>query len=125
MDDILPMGKQKTKRGRRPKAPQVFSKNFRRLLEEKKISVTRAASIIGTSKSVVSGWQAGAMPNDPSGLLKLCQELGADFQYLMTGVPSSAIPASRLGEIFEIEDSPEYSGVFLLEAKRLKWRKSK
>ena len=79
--------------------------------------------LAGTSPSVISGWTAGATPNDLSGILKLCMELGADFQHLMTGVPSSAIPANRLSEIFEVEDSPEFSGVFLLEAKRLKWRK--
>ncbi len=123
MDDKLPVGKQTIKRGRRPKGPSIFSKNFKKLLEEKKVTIRKAAEICGTSPSVISGWCNGSVPNDPTALLKLCQELGADFQFLMTGVPSSTIPANRIGELFEIEEVPDFSGVFLLEAKRLKWRK--
>lgn len=121
--DNLPMGKGNQKKGRRPKAPAVFSKNLRKLLDENDMTLREAANIAGTSPSVIAGWTTGATPNDPEALLRLTEKLGADYQYIMTGKPSVGVSSDRLSEIFEIEDSAEFSGVFLLEAKRLKWRK--
>ncbi|MBY0386064.1 helix-turn-helix transcriptional regulator [bacterium] len=120
--DNLPMGSVK-KSGRKPKSMLVFSKNLKKLLEENKITLREAAKIAGTSPSVISGWINGASPASPEAVLKLTEALKADYQYIMTGKPSNLIPASRVGEIFEVEDSAEFSGLFLIEAKRLKWRK--
>jgi transcriptional regulator with XRE-family HTH domain len=101
----------------------VFSKNFKKLLEEKGISVRKAAEIAGTSSSTVSGWLNGVNPADPSVILKLCEALGADFQYILTGKVSLTFTPNRLNELFDIEDAPDFSGLYLLEAKKLKWRK--
>ncbi|MBY0314650.1 MAG: helix-turn-helix transcriptional regulator, partial [Bdellovibrionales bacterium] len=120
--DALPMGKIKSK-GRKPKPSMVFSKNLKKLLGEHKMTLRQAADIVGTSPSVISGWINGATPASPEAVLKLTEALKADYQYIMTGKPSNLIPASRVGEIFDVEDSAEFSGLFLIEAKRLKWRK--
>jgi transcriptional regulator with XRE-family HTH domain len=119
----LPMGETGSKSGRRKKKSSVFAKNFSNLLKEKGVSVRRAAEIAGTSASVVSGWTAGAYPGNPADLLKITTELGADFQFILCGVPSSTIPTHRLNEIFDSEDRNDLSGIFLVTAKRLRVRK--
>lgn len=120
--DALPMGKIKSK-GRKPKPSMVFSKNLKKLLAENKMTLKQAAEIVGTSTSVISGWTNGATPASPEAVLKLTEALKADYQYIMTGKHSNIIPATRVGEIFDVEESAEFSGLFLIEAKRLKWKR--
>jgi transcriptional regulator with XRE-family HTH domain len=109
-------------KGRKPKGPSVFSKNLRGLLKDKGLSLREAARIAGVSPSVMSGWTAGSVPNDPVALLRLTESLGVDFQMLLTGKPSNSLSARQMEEVFEVEEAIDFSGVFLIEAKRLKWR---
>ena len=119
--DTLPVGNQI--RGRRIKKPSPFTKNFIRLLAESGWSHRRAAEVAGVAPSVVSGWTAGSVPNDLVALLKISDALSADFQYLLTGVPSEKIAPERIGEIFDIEDESNLTGIFQIELKRLRLRK--
>lgn len=117
------VGLNKTKRVRRPKEPSPFTNNLKALLKERGISIRKAAGICDVSPSVVSQWTSGSQPADTRPLLRLCEHLGADFQNLLTGIPSRGLGMTNLTEIFEIEKSTELSGIFLIEAKRLKPRK--
>ena len=118
----LPMGQQQ-KRGRRPRANSPFTKNFSNLLREKNCSHRQAAKIAGVAPSVISGWTAGSIPNDPVAVLKITEALGGDFQFIMTNVPSNMIPTERLTELFEIEDRPELKGLFMVDIRRMRSRK--
>ena len=122
LEDTLPMG-QHLKRGRKPKRPSPFTRNFNQLLKEKNCSHRKAAEIACVAPSVISGWSAGATPNDLAAVLRITDALHADFQFILTGVPSDAVPLSRIQEIFEIEDKPDLSGIFMVDLKRLKIRK--
>jgi transcriptional regulator with XRE-family HTH domain len=120
--DDLPMGTNQ-RRGRRPKGPSPFTKNFNRLLKETGCSHRQAAALAGVSPSVISGWTAGSVPNDPNALLKITEALKADFQYILTGKPTDTVSSQRIGEIFDIEDQPNLTGIFQLELRRLKLRR--
>lgn len=119
--DSLPMGT--GKRGRKPKGESPFTKNFVNLLKEKKCSHRKAAEIAGVAPSVISNWTAGSTPNNLAALLRLTEALGADFQFILTGIRSDAVPIHRLGEIFEVEDQPNLTGIFQMEIRRLKLRR--
>lgn len=125
MSDTLPVGQQKAKKGRKPKRPSVFAKNLKKIMAEKKMNIRELSRQLGIANSVLHGWVNGVTPNDPEIVLRLCQVLGADFQFMMTGTPSSNLTPDRLDELFQMEDTPEFSGIYLLEAKKLRWRKNK
>jgi len=114
----------KEKRGRKPKGLSPFTKNFANLLRENRCSHRRAAKIAGVAPSVISGWTAGSMPNNPVALLKITEELQADFQFILTGVSTNPISKNRISEIFDMDEHPELTGLFVLEAKRLRIKKA-
>jgi transcriptional regulator with XRE-family HTH domain len=118
------MKNENAKKGRKTKAPSTFSKNLKKLLDEKNISMREMSRKIGVSASVLHGWTQGAVPNDTHLVLKLCRELQADFQYMMTGVPSGTVPVKRIEEMFDIEDGHALNGIYVIEAKKLNWKKS-
>ena len=76
----------------------------------------------GTSPSVVSQWLSGSQPSDPSVVLALAQATGEDFQYLITGVRSTPMSGLRIEDLFNMERDADFSGVFLIEAKRLRMK---
>ena len=58
-----------------------------------------------------------------SAILKLCNATGEDFQHLLTGVRKDLkVGTLKLEDLFEVEAAPDFSGLFLIEAKRLKRR---
>lgn len=113
--------KRKPKR-KTPKTP--FSRNLGLLLKERNLSQKSAAEIMGVGLSVVHDWLQGSYPNDPKALLRLCQTINCDFQWLLTGQRSNPIGSTaNLHEVFDVQDDPMFSGIFMIEAKRLKIRK--
>jgi transcriptional regulator with XRE-family HTH domain len=104
----------------------IFSKNLKRLLRERGISQKAVADLLGLNPSVVHDWLNGGTPRDPAVLLKLCRTLKIDFQWLMTGEAKEFNPSELgLGQIFDVEPDSAFSGMFLIEAKRLKLKKKK
>lgn len=102
-----------------------FAKNLKSLLEERKLSQRAAAELAGVRPSVINDWLAGGNPLNLDAVLKLCVALKADFQWLLTGTQSDTNRQDiSMSELFESTDEPALSGLFLIEAKRLK-RKSK
>ncbi len=118
------MGKLPAKRPSRKRIQSPFGENLKRILKEKGMTLRQAANICGVNQAVIHAWQQGGMPHDLTAVLKLCQVLKVDFQWLLTGTQGSvALKEASLSQIFDIEDDPTFSGLFLLEAKKLK-RKS-
>lgn len=104
---------------RRVQSP--FARNLAKLLKERSLSQRAAAEIAGVSVSVINSWLSNSVPQDHAALLRLCKALNADFQHLLTGEFSTLSPKDlKLEDVFDVENSPQFSGVFLLEAKRLK-----
>ncbi len=116
MTDVM-HNKQKPKR---KKTDSPFSRNLNAILLERSITQKQAATLMGVAVSVVHDWMNGTYPNDPSALLKLCKALSCDFQWLLTGVQSQLKTKANLTEVFDIHDDPTFSGIFMIEAKRLK-----
>ena len=117
------MEKQRKNHGRK-KVISALGKNLRQVLEDRKLSAKAGAEITGVAKSVFHGWMNGVQCNDPGALLRLCETLKVDFQWLLTGTHGKLQPGDlTLNEIFDVEDDAALSGVFLVEAKRLKRKK--
>lgn len=121
--DNFSVAENEQKKRRRPKVPSPFTANLNALLKERGLSIRKAAEICGVAPSVVSQWTSGSQPTDTRPLLKLCSHLGADFQNLLTGVPSAGVRMTNLSEMFDIENSHELSGIFLIEVKKLRQKR--
>lgn len=114
---------EKRKRQPRQKVASALAKNLRAVLDERTLSLKTGAEICGVAQSVFHGWVNGAQCNDPNALLRFCESLRIEFQWLMTGKRSQFKPSDlSLKDVFDIENDPTVSGVFLIEAKRLKRR---
>lgn len=113
----------KNTKPKRKKADSPFKDNLKAILSERGISQKGAAEIMGVSVTVVHDWLQGSYPNDPSAVLKFCKAIGCDFQWILTGESSSTNQIQpNLAQFFDIEDEPMFSGIFKIEAKRLKKR---
>ena len=114
------------KRASKKKGALELSKNLRAVLEERKLSFKAGAEICGVAQSVFHGWVNGTQCTDPAALLRFCESLRVDFQWLQTSKRSTFNSADlSIKDIFEIENDPTVSGIFLIEAKRLKRRDAK
>ena len=116
-----------SKKKRTPRKPVTspFKKNLQGLMKEKGLTAKRVAELSGVSPTVVQNWLTGSVPHNFLAVASLSTALGVDFQWLLTGIHGAAptLNALSLSELFEIETDPSFSGLFMLEAKRLK-RKS-
>lgn len=101
-----------------------FAKNFAEVLKQRNLSQRAVAEIAGVAPSVISDWLAGAIPQDLNALMKICQALNCDFQYLLTSVHSRPdIKDISLSELFDVNDVPDFEGVFQIQMKRLTRKK--
>lgn len=101
-----------------------FSKNLSQVLKDRGLSQKAVAELGNISVSTLSDWLAGNQPHDLNALLKICQALKVDFQWLVTG--QSSIPNLKditLSELFDVSDEPDFEGVFQISMKRLKRKK--
>lgn len=70
---------------RKRSGPTPFSKILRRLMDEKGMSVRKAAEIADVGISTVDNWRAGSLPEDYSAVKRLANSLGVSFTFLLTG----------------------------------------
>jgi transcriptional regulator with XRE-family HTH domain len=112
----------KKKRTARKSIESPFRKNLQGLMKEKGLTAKRVAELSGVSPTVVQNWLTGSVPHNFLAVASLANALGVDFQWLLTGVHGAAptINALSLAELFDIETDPSFSGLFMLEAKRLR-----
>lgn len=113
------------KRPARKKVESPFAKNLKAILTERGISQTAAASIAGVSPATLNDWlHASAVPNNLISIQKLCRAMNCDFEWLLTGSQSKVdFKEIALTELFESESDPSFSGIFQIEAKRLRVKK--
>jgi transcriptional regulator with XRE-family HTH domain len=100
-----------------------FGKNLTALLTDRGIRQNEAARLAGVSNSVLHQWLTGSNPLDLQAVLRLCRALGADFQELLTGERSAATQSlenAAIEELFHVEDAADFTGVFMVTAKRLR-----
>jgi transcriptional regulator with XRE-family HTH domain len=60
-----------------------FSRNLRRLLKERKVSLNEICAISGVAKSVAHGWVNGAIPRDLHAVARLSDALEIGFRELL------------------------------------------
>lgn len=102
----------------------IFGRNLTELLKSRGISQRAAAELISVNPSVIHDWCSGAIPRDLQAVAKLCKALSVDFQWLLTGEQSPKVEQNKsLEDFFEVEEDSSFSGIFQIEAKRLR-RKS-
>lgn len=105
----------------RKRVQSPFAKNLKQLLHERGISQRGAGEIAGVNVAVIHDWLNGSQPNDPMAVLRLANALRCDFQWLLTGTRSQRDAKNiSISEVFDIQDDPAFSGIFVIEAKRLK-----
>ncbi len=107
----------------RTKANSPFSKNLKAILEERGISQKSAAELAGVTPTTLNDWLGGTQPSDAIAVQRLCRALKCDFEWILTGQKSRLEGKDlSLAEIFDVQDEPSFSGIFKIEAKRLKKR---
>lgn len=109
------------KKPARKRVVSSFAKNLQSLLAERAISQRAAAQIAQVQPSVLSGWLTGAQAGDPLAVQRLARGLGCSFEWLLTG-SESQLEAGKISmaELFESEADPSFSGIFEIQAKRLR-----
>lgn len=108
---------------RKKKVESPFGKNLKAVMTERSLSVRSVAELAGVSHSVVQDWLAGTVPHDHQAVAKMTDALKVDFMWILTGIHSRTdVKGMSLSEIFDVQPDPAFSGIFVLEAKRLKRR---
>lgn len=113
------MGKMAKKRQRRGDLP--FARNLRKLMEDRGLSQKEICQQTAIKTTTLNDWLGGTTPSDLVAVAELCRVLKVDFQVLLLGSrPEHDYEEKVFMKLFDIEDSHmEFSGVFLIEAKRL------
>ena len=114
----------KTKETSKKKNTSVFAQNLKKILEERKISQADAARLAGIKRSTINDWLAGTNPQDLQAVQKLSTAINCDFQWLVTGTisPKQQPEDLSLNQLFDIETDASFSGIYIIEAKKLKRR---
>lgn len=107
-------------RPKREKAETPFTKNFNKILRERRLSIKQVAELMGLPYTTAVGIAGGATPTDMEAISRFCTALNVDFEWLLTGkiknFDASQIP---LDQIFEEERESSFSGIYKIEAKKL------
>ena len=112
-------------RGRptRKRVESPFAANLKQKMIECRFNYRGIAKMAGVSPSVIHAWVNGGQPHDFNAVARLAHGLKCDFQWLLTGSTSQLeLKTLSLTELFDIKDEPALSGIFLIEAKRLRRR---
>lgn len=114
------VGKEKAARKR---VTSPFAKNLEKILGERHISQRTASELAQAQPSVLAGWLAGSQANDPLAIQRLARGLGCSFEWLLTG-SDSPVQANNISmsELFVTDADPAFSGIFRIEAHRLRRR---
>lgn len=105
----------------RKKVESPFAKNLKSLMTDRELTIKAVAEISGVSTSVVGDWLSGSVPHDLTRVSKLASTLQCDFQWLLTGERTPTKSKELvLADVFDIESDPAFTGIFMIEAKRLK-----
>ena len=97
----------------------MFCQNLKKVMKERSLSGRATAEIAGVAQSTFSQWMSGAQPNDLQAVHRLAVGLKISFSWLLLGVDEPQ-PTRSLEDLYDISSEPDLSGIFLLEAKRLR-----
>ncbi|WP_374032203.1 helix-turn-helix domain-containing protein [Bdellovibrio bacteriovorus] len=112
-----------TRRKRTTTGP-IFAANLKLVLKERGLSSRAGAEIAGVPASTFSQWLAGTVPLDLESVHRFAKGVGVDFQWLLIG-KTEPPPVVSIKDFYDVSDEPDLSGVFLIEAKRLKPKQKK
>lgn len=112
------------KKGKRNTAGSVFSANLKTILKDRGLTAKAAAAIAEISPSTFGQWVNGATPLDMEAVFRFARGVNVDFAWLLTG-KSEPSKTPSISDLFETSDVPDMSGIFLIEAKRLKVKQPK
>ena len=111
----------KKKKPARKRVQSPFAKNLKSILEERGLNQKSAAAIAEVAPATIADWLAGASAANPLALQRLCRALNCDFEWLLTGTQSErSIKDISMTELFMAEPDPTFSGIFEIQARRLK-----
>ncbi len=103
-----------------------FAQNLATVLRERELSQRNAADIAEVPVSVINDWLAGSQPYNLFAVQKLCHTLGIDFEWILTGQKAKGKDLSlEYSDIFEVIESSNFSGLFEISARRLKFKEGK
>lgn len=91
------------KKTRKRAGPTPFAKILRSLMQEKSITVRKAADLAGVASSTIDDWRGGALPEDYSAVKRLADGLNISFAFLLTGEEDNRrqIELPTMTEVFE------------------------
>jgi len=98
-----------------------WGQRLRSVLNEKKISYRRAASLAGVSVSVIDSWTGNSSPANLQAVRRLCDALDISFSWLLTGAFEKTDRQISLAESFETV--PYFDGLARIRIDRLIPRK--
>lgn len=105
----------------KPKTKSPFAQNLKRVLEERGISQRAASELAGVPTSTIGDWLSGVHPTDALTVQRLARALKTDFEWLLTGeIGKADLSSVPLGELFDLECEPTFTGIFEISARRLK-----
>ena len=67
-----------------------FAKALISLMDEKSITVRKAAEFAGVGASTINSWRSGSSPEDYHAVKKLAECLGVTLAFLLTGEPDNS-----------------------------------
>lgn len=77
-----------------------FSKILISLMEEKNLTVRKAAALAGVGASTINSWRSGSSPEDYQAVKRLSKGLGVTLSFLLTGEdesrPDTALSVSEV-----------------------------
>jgi transcriptional regulator with XRE-family HTH domain len=88
---------------RKKEQPTHFTKTLCELMEEKNMTVRKAAEIAGVGTSTINSWRSGAHPEDFLAVKKLAHALGTTLSFLLTGESDSKADGQTtpIAEVFD------------------------
>jgi transcriptional regulator with XRE-family HTH domain len=89
-----------------------FSANLRRIIEGRRLSLTKISKATGIPMSTLSEWTAGREPKVSEGLLRLCKFLGLSLDELVGHEPQGVSPAREVAQAHVVIDSVNYQLIF-------------
>ena len=106
----------------RRRVESAFASNLQSVMKKHRLTQRKVGETCGVSVAVVNDWLSGAQPHDLNAVLKFCKAMKCDFKFMLTG-EKSELSDLALSDIFDIEPDASFSGMFIIEAKRLRPKK--
>lgn len=110
------------KNTKKKKKEQPFGKNLCLLMEQKKLTIAKAAKIASCSVSTISDWRSGSSPGDYSAVKKLATYLGVSLDYILTGdagdLKDNPILDNSIENLVEVGDML-FEGYALISVQRI------